>query len=89
MIQIKVGEIQGYDVLYLPDKDVVYCKNTALPLSKVIETLRSPLDRVVIPSKNMVILLSDFQVEFGCLSTTRENIKSIHKQIKQYQNERN
>lgn len=83
MKQVKVGEIQGYDVLYLPERDCVFCKNTVLPLSKVIETLKSPYDRVEIPGKNMVVLLSDFQVEFGCLCTTRENIKSIHKQIKQ------
>lgn len=81
MLQVKVGEIQGHDVLYIPEKDIVFCKNTTLPLPKVLETLRSPLDRVEIPNKNMVVLLSESRIEFGCLTTDRENIKSIYKQI--------
>lgn len=28
-----VGEIQGYDVIYIPEKDIVFCKNTAIKLS--------------------------------------------------------
>lgn len=28
-----VGEIQGYDVIYIPEKDIVFCKNTAIRLS--------------------------------------------------------
>lgn len=28
-----IGEIQGYDVIYIPEKDIVFCKNTAIRLS--------------------------------------------------------
>ena len=35
-----VGEIQGYDVIYIPEKDIVFCKNTAISKYSVQSYLR-------------------------------------------------
>lgn len=82
MKQIVVGQIQGYDVLYLPEKNYVFCKNTVLPLQTMLEALKNNVDRVEVPDKNLVIKISERSVEMGCLSTTKENLYSIKKTIK-------
>ena len=81
MGRIVVGEIQGYEVIYVPEKDYVFCKNTALPLSTMIDVLKSEVDRIEIPEKNLVIKISDSSIDMGCLSTTRDNLCNIKKTI--------
>jgi len=81
MKQIVVGQIQGYDVLYLPEKNYVFCKNTVLPLQIMLNALKNNVDRVEVPDKNLVIKISEFSVEMGCLSTTKENLLSIKRTI--------
>lgn len=79
-----VGKIQGYDVLYLPEKDYVFCKNTVLPLCIMKDALRNGLDRVEITEKNLVILFNENTVDMGCLSTTKENLRNIAKEINRF-----
>ena len=81
MKQIVVGQIQGYDVFYLPEKNYVFCKNTVLSLQIMLDALKNNVDRVEVPDKNLVIKISEFSVEMGCLSTTKENLYSIKKTI--------
>ena len=81
MKKIVVGEIQGHDVYYIPEKDYVFCKNTVLPLSIMVGALKSGADRVEVPEKNLVIKLSETTVDMGCLTTTRENLNKIKKTI--------
>ncbi len=87
MARIVVGEIQGYDVLYIPERDCLFCKNTVLPVSIAKEALKSSLDRYEVPDKNLVILLSNFTIDLGCLSTTRENCRNIIKNINKLKDE--
>lgn len=72
-----VGNIQGYDVIYVPEKRVLFCKNTAVPYDLLKETVYGDMDRYNIPQKNLVIRKSGEIVEFGCLTTTIENAKNI------------
>lgn len=81
MEKIVVGQIEGHDVLYMPEKDYVFCKNTVLPLHIMLEALRNNADRVEVPEKNLVIKLSEATVDMGCLTTTKENLYSIKKNI--------
>lgn len=81
MSRIVVGEIQGHDVIYIPEKDYVFCKNTVLPLRVMLDLLKDNTDRTEIPDKNLVITLSGNIIDMGCLSTTKENLYSIKKII--------
>lgn len=81
MKRIVVGEIQGYDVIYVPEKDYVFCKNTSLPLNIMLKVLEDKIDRIEVPEKNLVIKISETSVDMGCLSTTKDNLHSIKKTI--------
>ena len=81
MKQIVVGQIQGYDVIYIPEKDYVFCKNTVLPLQIMLNVLKCKTDRIEVPDKNLTIKISYSKVDMGCLTTTKENLISIKKII--------
>ena len=50
-----VGKIQGYDVVYIPEKHLVFCKNTAIPLKVILEILKSKEQKTYIPAKKLWI----------------------------------
>lgn len=81
-VSVKVGEIQGHDVLYIPEKDVIFCKNTILsfPLIERI-IVKSSMDRTSIPEKELVIIKNNNTIHLGCLTTTMENCLEIRKQV--------
>lgn len=72
-----VGNIQGYDVIYVPEKRILFCKNTAVPYDLLKNAVYGDMDRYNIPQKNLVIRKSGEIIEFGCLTTTIENAKNI------------
>lgn len=72
-----VGNIQGYDVIYVPEKRILFCKNTAVPYDLLKEAVYGDMDRYDIPQKNLVIRKSGEIIEFGCLTTTIEKAKNI------------
>lgn len=72
-----VGNIQGYDVVYIPEKRILFCKNTAIPYNLLKEAVYGDMDRYNIPQKNLVIRKSGEIIELGCLATTLENAKDI------------
>lgn len=72
-----VGNIQGYDIIYIPEKDILFCKNTAVPYNLLKEAVYGGLERYNIPQKNLVIRKNKGIIEFGCLTTTIENAKEI------------
>lgn len=80
-MHVKVGEIQGYDVLYVPEKDVIFCKNTTLSFPLIERIVRGSMDRTSIPEKELVIIKDDNVVHFGCLTTTMQNCLDIRKQV--------
>ena len=77
--ECKVGEIQGYDVVYIPSKDVIFCKNTAVKFSVIEKIIRSDLERSEIPEKNLTIIKDNGTVSLGCLTTTMEKKKKKRK----------
>ena len=80
-MSVKVGEIQGYDVIYVPEKDVIFCKNTTLSFPLIERIVRGSMDRTSIPEKELVIIKNDNVVHLGCLTTTMENCLEIRKQV--------
>ena len=81
-----IGKIQGCEVIYIPEKQLIFCKNTILPLNKVLEILKSPEQRTFIPEKKMWITKDEGTISFGCLTSTTDNIKLIHKNVKRINN---
>ena len=69
----KVGKIQGHDVIYIPSKDVIFCKNTAVKFSVIEKIIRSNLERGEIPEKNLTIIKDNGTVSLGCLTTKTNN----------------
>ena len=72
-----VRNIQGYDVIYVPERRILFCKNTAVPYDLLKKAVYGDMDRYNIPQKNLVIRKSGEIIEFGCLTTTIENAKNI------------
>lgn len=80
----QVGTIQSYPVFYIPEKDMIFCKNTACKVSLLKEALDSPLQRVYIEEKNLSIFKDQNTLYFGCLTTTMQNIREIEQVIKTF-----
>lgn len=80
--ECKVGEIQGHDVIYIPSKDVIFCKNTAIKFSIIEKIIRSNLERYKIPEKDLTIIKDNGTVSLGCLTTTMANCLDIRKRVR-------
>ncbi len=78
---VKVGEIQNHDVLYIPEKDVIFCKNTTLRFPLIERIIRGSMERTSIPEKELVIIKDNNIVHLGCLTTTMQNCLEIRKQV--------
>lgn len=76
-----IGTIQGYDVIYIPERKILFCKNTAVPLDTLKEAVYGNLERYSIPQKNLVIRKDSGIIEFGCLKTTMEHARKILESI--------
>jgi hypothetical protein len=85
-MQIKVGEIEGYDVIYVPEKDQVFCKNTMVSFPVIEAIIRSNLIREEISEKNLVITKNLGIVTLGCLTTTMNNCLKIRHSVNSYKN---
>ena len=82
---IEVGKIEDWPVQYIPERRMLFCKNTAISLDKIELMLRSSLSRERDEAKNLTIVKLNNVVQFGCLTTTLDNIESIRKNIKNYE----
>lgn len=80
--ECKVGEIQDHDVIYIPSKDVIFCKNTAIKFSIIEKIIRSNLERYEYPEKNLTIIKDNGTVSLGCLTTTMANCLDIRKRVR-------
>lgn len=76
-----VGNIQGYDVIYIPEKNQIFCKNTAVNFSLIERIVRGSNLRDEIPEKKLVITKESGIVTLGCLITTIENCSSIRRNV--------
>lgn len=80
---IQVGEIQGYPVQYVVEKDMVFCKNTICRVKDLKAAVYSSLNRECIEEKNLSIIKDHGVIYFGCLTTTLDNVEAIRQTIKQ------
>ena len=76
-----VGEIQGYDVIYIPEKDIVFCKNTAIKLSVLDKAVKSHTISSTIEEKNLTITKDNSTLCLGCLTTTLDNYRAMKRKI--------
>ena len=82
---IEVGKIEDWPVQYIPERRMLFCKNTAISLDKIELMLRSSLSRERDEAKNLTIVKLNNIVQFGCLTTTLDNVENIRKNIKNYE----
>ena len=88
MNEVIVGKIEGHDVIYVPEKDILFCKNTTMPYKVMrLALLDSPVDRLELKS-DLVMTVDHGIVQLACLTTTIENCIEINKQIKKVKNGR-
>ena len=80
-MQYKVGEIQGHDVIYIPERNQIFCKNTAVNFSTMEKIIRGSTMRETIPKKDLTITKDMGIVTLGCLTTTMENCLSIRRKV--------
>lgn len=80
-----VGVIGNYNVIYVPEKDTIFCKNTAIkfPIIEHIIT-RSHNERDEIPEKSLTITKTNDIVQLGCLTTTMDNCLSIRRNVNKF-----
>lgn len=83
-MSVKVGKIGIYDVLYIPEKDIIFCKNTTIKYPLIRKIIKSSLDRTEIPEKELVIIKDSNIIHLGCLTTTLENCENISREIRKY-----
>lgn len=76
-----IGQIEGHDVIYVPEKDVVFCKNTTLPFSVIKEVQKMSSDSLSIPEKNLTIHKYESTIEMGCLTTSKSHFNELIKTI--------
>lgn len=77
-----VGSIEGYDVIYVSEKDIIFCKNTSVAYDKMRAILiNRECDRGQIKN-DLVVSVCDNSVALGCLTTTLDNCSKINKEIK-------
>lgn len=81
-----VGTIEGYDVIYIEERDALYCKNTAVPFKVIERIIKGSMDRDEIPEKNLVITKDNGTVSLGCLTTTMENCLDIRRSVYKIKN---
>lgn len=81
-----VGSIEGHDVIYVPEKDILFCKNTALKRSILNDFFYGSIDRISIPEKNIILYKDSSHVSLGCLSLSHSEAKNILNQTKNGQN---
>ena len=84
MDKIEVGRIEDYPVIYVPEKKLVFCKNTIVPLDEMKKILHSGTSKHRIERANLPITKFANTIELGCLTTTISNLKEIEKQIDNY-----
>lgn len=80
-MQYKVGEIQNYDVIYIPERNQIFCKNTAVNFPVIERVIRGSTMRETIPEKDLTITKNMGIVTLGCLTTTMENCLDIMRKV--------
>lgn len=84
MSQEIVGKIDGYDVIYVSEKDIIFCKNTTLPYAMMKAALiDGMIDRLDL-KEDLVMTIDGEIVRLACLTTTLENCRKINKKVNKF-----
>ncbi len=73
-----VGNMEGNDVYYIPEKDLVFCKNTIIPYSLAKEAFNSSLTRKQLKD-DLYYTTDGYNITFGCLKTTKPEFQQFIK----------
>ena len=76
-----VGSIDGYDVIYVEGKNMIFCKNTILPCPLIKRSIGGGLCWGTIEEMRRRITQDGSIIQLGCLTTTRENCEAIIKEV--------
>ena len=80
MIKHIVGNIEGNDVIYIEEKDLIFCKNTTVSYSIVKEAFKRSLSRQQL--KDDLYYSSDGHfITLECLSTTKKEYQEFIKTV--------
>lgn len=82
-----VGTVEGYPVIYILEKDIIFCKNTAVSYTLLKRLYDSPFTKERIDEKSLTITKEQHFVTFGCLTTTKEYCRTVIKNINKIKNE--
>lgn len=75
-----VGNMGGYDIYYILERDCIFCKNTIIPYSLAKSAFQSPLSRQQL--KDDLYYVSDgYNITLGCLSTTKPEYQKFIKNV--------
>lgn len=75
-----VGNINGYDVIYGIEKDIVFCKNTTVPYSTLKRVFKNTLTRQQL-KEDLYYTTDGFNITLGCLNTTKREYQEFIKNI--------
>lgn len=78
-----VGFIEGHDVIYVPERNMLFCKNTAIsyPLIERI-IVKDKNQRTYVEEKKLQVTKDNGVISLGCLTTTMSNCLKIRNNIK-------
>ena len=82
-----VGYIENYPVIYVKDRDILFCKNTTVKYPLIKQIFDSGEDKHRIEEKSLTITKEAHFVTLGCLVTDKANCKTILKNTKKIKNE--
>lgn len=75
-----VGNIEGNEVIYIEEKDIVFCKNTVLPYKIAKKAFQTPLSKQQL-KEDLYYTNDGFNITLGCLNTTNREYQTIIKNI--------
>lgn len=75
-----VGNINGYDVIYGIEKDIVFCKNTTVPYSTLKRAFKNTLTKQQL-KEDLYYITDGFNITLGCLNTTKKEYQEFIKNI--------
>ena len=75
-----IGSIEGHNVIYIEEKDIVFCKNTAMSYATLKRVFKNALTRQQL-KEDLYYTTDGFNITLGCLSTNKREYQEFIKNI--------
>lgn len=75
-----IGSIEGHNVIYVEEKDIVFCKNTTVPYSILKRVFKNTLTKQQL-KEDLYYTTDGFNITLGCLSTNKREYQEFIKNI--------